>query len=200
MIDLLAELRTASRAVRQPHLDRLKGLGVSVAWAAQQSHDSGLPPFGVTAAEDAGDGLYQPSEGALHMVLPVVDDGALVDLVAFRSNDPGNWLLRTGHGWAMGMEQGMSRWLWSAPADPSARPPRYQLGQPPTLFSDPLDWLRGGGEGICVLDWGAPEVRYLDVLPELVCSTPAVRALLIQALSRPARLPKLSILEAAHVA
>lgn len=185
MIDLLSELRAATFSVRQPHLDRLKCLGVSIAWMADWAHDNLIHPFGVVTAEDAGDGLYQPGEGALHVILPVVEDGELVDLVAFRSTDSGSWMLRTGNGWALGLEKGLSAHMW---------------GQTVHLFSDPLDWLRGRGEGVCVLDWDAAEVHNLDVLQELVCSSPAVAALLTRALSRPARLPKLKLMETRNVA
>lgn len=193
---LLYELAQAALNVRQPHLDRIRGLGVSISWLA----DCSTYPFGVARCEPIGGGLYQPSEGKLHVVIPVIEDGVLIDLCAFRSTAPGEWLLRTGNGWALGLEQGLSEWMWHAPADPQAKPPRYQVGQPPTLFADPLDWLRGQGDGLCILDWGSPEIRSLDVLHHVICSTPAVAALLRRALTRPARLPQITVMEARHVA
>lgn len=183
MTDLLNELRAASAMVRQCHLDRLRGLGVSIGWMA----DIDPGPFGAQHCEDMGGGLYQPNPGAapLHFVFPVIQDGDLVDLVAFRTTDPGTWKLRTGHGWALGLARGVGHWLWSERVH---------------LFDTPLDWLRGRGDGICVLDWNAPEVVDLDVLPEVVCSSPAVARVFERALTRPTRLPKISFMEAARVA
>jgi len=195
MTDLLAEMGSAARDVRQVHLDRLRGLGVPISWLADAFwHEpypeiglgpAPLPPFGVSCCESVGGGLYQPGEGPLHVLLPVVEDGALVDLCAFRSADPGNWLLRVGNGWALGMDLGLSPHLWG----------------PVHVFSDPLDWLRGCGEGVAVLDWDSPEIRrQLDAVPEVVCSTPAVASVLTRALTRPVRIPKISIKEARNVA
>lgn len=180
---LIAELRHAAEDVRQPHLDRLRGLGVSIGWMA----DAETYPFGVAHCEPSGPGLYQPNPGAapLHMILPVIEDAALVDLIAFRSSDPGNWMLRTGIGWALGLARGVGHWMWSERVH---------------LFDTPLDWLRGRGDGICVLDWDAPEVRDLDVLPEVVCSSPAVAKAFERALTRPVHCPKISIMEARNAA
>lgn len=194
---LLQELAAAALAVRQPHLDRLRSLGVSIGWLA----DAPTYPFGVAHCEAIGGGLYQPSEGAVHVVIPVIEEGTLVDLCAFRSSAPGDWLLRTGLGWALGLEHGLNRHMWHQPADLSANPPRHQVGRPPILYADPLDWLRGQGEGVCVLDWDATaEIRRLDVLPHIVCSTPGVATLLRQALTRPPRLPRIEVMEALRVA
>lgn len=197
MIDLLSELRHAADGVRQPHLDRLKALGVSLGWLA----DCDVYPFGISRCEPAGEGLYQMGDGALHLIIPVLEDGVLVDLCAVRSDDPSNWLLRTGNGWALGVEKGIGPYVWYAPASvDGAGNVRHQVGKPTHIFSDPLDWLQGRGEGICILDWSAAEVRYLDVLSEVVCSDHGTAVLLERALTRPTRLPKISIMEAARVA
>jgi hypothetical protein len=200
-LDLLAELRSAAMAVRQPHLDRLRGIGVPIGYFAEWAMAYGVHPFGVANVEPIGSGHYQPGEGRLHIILPVIEDGVLVDLVAFRPDTAADWLLRTGNSTALGLEEGTERWTWYQPAyDRRHREKRHQVGQPAHLFSDPLDWMRGGGEGLCVVDWESPEIYRLDVLPELVCSTPTVAALLTRALSRPARLPKLSLMETRNVA
>ena len=182
MTDLLAELNSAARGVRQPHLDRLRALGVSIRWLAQTGMQ--IAPFGVAQSEVSKAGLYQvsPDAGLLNVIIPVVEDGALVDLCAFRTDDPGNWALRTGNGWALGLGQGMGEYMW---------------GLPVHLYSDPLDWLRGSGEGICVLDWASPEIHRLDVLENVVCSDQATAALLQRALTRPVRVPNISVLEVA---
>jgi len=161
---------------------------------------SPLPGFGVALCEPMGNGLYQPGEGHLHVIIPVVDRGVLIDLCAFRSASPGNWLLRSGLGWALGVDRGLDPWLWYRPADPAAKPPMHQVGEPTFIFSDPLDWLRGQGAGICVLDWESPDVRQLDVLAEVTCSTGTVAGLLTRALTRRVHIPKISIMEMRNAA
>lgn len=183
MTDLLTELRQAAADVRQVHLDRLNVLGVSIGFLA----DVEPHPFGVQHCEDLGRGLFQPSPGAapLHVIVPVLEDGELVDLCAFRTTNPGNWMLRAGNGWALGLARGLRHWTW-----------REQVH----LFDSPIDWLRGRGEGVCILDWDAPEVRDLDVLSEIVCSSPAVARELRRVITRPTRCPKISVMEAARAA
>jgi hypothetical protein len=198
MIDLEAEMTAAGKAVRQPHLDRLRVFGVSNATIAEAGMSHW--PFGVAAAEPLGNGLYQPGEGQLHIVLPVVEDWTLIDLMAFRPSVPGDWLLRTGNGFALGLEEGLGVWTAYLPADPAAVPPRYQVGSPLHLFSDPLDWVRGGRQGVCVVDWGSPDIRRLAGLPVVTVSDHATGKLLRQALTRPVQFPKIEIMGVAHAA
>ena len=194
---LLSELRHAASLVRQSHLDRLRSFGVSIGWLA----DCGTHPFGVVKAEPAGAGSYQPGEGTPHLILPVVEEGVLTDLCAVRSAEPSSWWLRTGNGWALGLERGLNQWTWHSPAsvDTDGKV-RHQVGKPTHIFSNPLDWLQGAGEGLCLLDWSAAEVRYLDVLPEVTCSDRETALLLEQALRRPERLPNIKVMEAQRAA
>lgn len=176
--DLRLELRSAAFAVRQPHIDRLKALGVPLAALA----DYPVHPFGVARVEPVGTGIYQPGEhGAPHYVLPVLLDGELADLVAFQPSDPGNWLLRTGAGWCLGLNEPVGLLTW-----------RDSIN----LWSTPLDWLRAGSGDLCVLDWDASEaIRTLDVLPHLVCDNRATAERLRRALMPPIHMPKISIRE-----
>jgi hypothetical protein len=195
-VNFLAELKQAAFAVRQAHLDRLRSLGISVAWLA----DCPVFPFGIADCEPSGAGLYQPNPGAgaPHLILPVLENGALVDLVAFRSAYPDSWLLRTGNGFALGLEQGMEPWMWYAPADLSAKPPKHQVGKPTHIFSNPLDWLQGQGDGLCVLDWGSPEFYRLDALRAVTVTDNETAKLLTDALARPARLPAIALKELSY--
>ena len=196
-MNLHHELEVATTAVRQRHLDQLRALGVPMSFLADVGQEHA--PFGMAKAEPVGAGLYQPGEGTPHLILPVVEDGVLVDLCAVRTSDPSNWMLRTGNGWSLGLEQGLNRWTWYAPASvDSAGKVRHQVGKPAHVFSKPIDWLQGGGEGLCVLDWSAAEVRYLDVLPEVTCSDSETALLLEQALRRPVRLPNIKVMEVAQ--
>lgn len=194
-VDLYAELRAAAFNVRQVHIDRLRALAVSLRWIAGAS----TFPFGVAHCEASG-GLYQPldADAPLHLVLPVLDEGVLVDLVAFRTTAPDSWLLRTGNGFALGLQQGLDPWLWYAPADLNARPPKHQVGKPTRIFSNPLEWLQGEGDGLCVLDWGSPEFYRLDALRAVTVTDNETAKLLTDALARPARLPAIALKELSY--
>jgi hypothetical protein len=173
---LQSELDTASRALTINHLRALERLGVSRDTICTATRYGCL---GVRPVTDAGAGLYLPDEdGEPHVIVPVWEDGALVDLCAFRTDNPTAWMLRSGHSWALGLERGLEPHTW---------------GDPVTLADTPLDWLRVGG--LCVLDWQAPEIRFLVGVPSLVCQTPEQASLLRTALTAPVRLPHISVLE-----
>jgi hypothetical protein len=193
-VNLAGELAAAAGMVRQPHLDRLWSLGVPKWFIAERGER--LPPIGVAHVEASRGGLYQPLPGAgtSCLILPVIEDGDLIDLVAFRSTSPDDWLLRTGNGFALGLEDGMGRWLWYAPADLDAKPPKHEVGRPTHLFANPLDWMQGGGAGVSVLDWSSPEIHRLDVLPRVTVSDQATAALLDHALRRPVRVPQIDVI------
>jgi hypothetical protein len=177
MTDLLYELRSAAGRVRQPHLDRLKALGVPMRALAHCPTYG----FGVVNAEDVGQGLYQPCDhGDTHLVLPVLFEGCLVDLVAFRAADPGGWLLRTGHGWCLGLNEPVGLLTW-----------RDSI----SLRATPIDWMRADQDGLCILDWSAVEqIHGLDVLPHIACDDHATADNLRRALTRPVRLPTISVM------
>lgn len=176
--DLERELCEAAHAVTHAHLKQMVALGVG--WPTIGELGRNHYGFGVARMCDAGDGLYHPGDDEPHLILPVFENGELVDLCAFRSDDPLNWLLRTGCGWALGLEWGLGRHTW---------------GDPVPLAVSPLDWLRGGAEGLCILDWDAPEVHYLADLPHVVCSSPDLARRLRSALAKPVRFPEISVKE-----
>ena len=171
---LEGELQAVGRATTTIHFKMLESLGVDRGFACDLWRNG--YGFGVQHCRDAGGGFYEPDEGPLHLILPVYEDGALVDLCAFRSANPDGWLLRTGNGWAQGLERGLEPHSW----------------EPALLWSTPLDWLRAGGRGLCVLDWGAGEVRLLRELPAIICQNPILESRLRSALSKPPRLPTIS--------
>lgn len=172
-IDLLVELQAAVARVRQPHLDRLQTLGVGGRTIAMMGHY--FPPLGVVSAMETGNGLYEAGEGTECVVMPVHADGALVDLVAFRTDRPSRWLLRTGIGWALGSDQ--------------VCVPDWD-NEPLPIWRTPLDWLIAAGTGLCILDWDAPELRDL-LLVEAIEADRDIGRRLLDILSRPARLPRL---------
>jgi hypothetical protein len=175
--DLEAELFSGADRVRQPHLDRLGALGVTPAAVAALNRD--WPAFGVVEAEVGTDGLFTPGGGLVHIVMPVVDGGALIDLVAWRSDNPLRWWLRTGLGWLLNADPCLAS-RWDA--------------QHLTLHSSPLDWLRACDQGAweaggVVLDFDAPDLAALRNYDTIVCSDERVTALLKRTLAKPSRLP-----------
>jgi hypothetical protein len=176
MTYLQEELWSAIRNVKQRHLDYLRAQGVSKLTIAElgSRHFS----FGVANVSDDGAGLYVPDEdGAPHLVLPVYEDGVLVDLCAFTTAAPAKWKLRAGQGWALGLFDGFHRHWWHGGA---------------ILSSTPIDWLRNGAHGLCVLDWASPEVSRLADLETVEVENLTVANVLTKALTKPPRLPKIT--------
>ena len=177
-IDLSNEMRAAGQASTLLHFKHLLALGVPRATVAElRRNDWG---WGIVKAVDVGDGLYRPGDGPLNLVLPVFDDGDLIDLVAFRSGSPGDWKLRTGLGLALGLEHGWERHQW----DDEVK-----------LSLTPLGWLRNGCDGLCIVDWDAPDISMLASVPSIICPTRESAAHLRQALTRPQQLPPITVKE-----
>lgn len=179
--DLAAELRQAQASATPATLYRrqLLALGVpSVTLAMLKGVEAW--GYGVVKASAGEGGLYLPGEGPPHLLLPVREDGELVDLVAFRSSEPHNWRLRAGNGWALGMDWGL---------EPFTR------GWPVPVHETPLDWLKAKMAGICILDWDAPDLFSLLAIERLDCATPELARMLRAALTRPANLPLISVRE-----
>ena len=178
MIDLSNEMRAAGQASTPLHFKHLLGLGVPRATVAELRRDDW--GWGIVKAVDVGDGLYRPGDGPLNLVLPVCDDGDLIDLVAFRSGNPADWLLRTGRGLALGLEQGWERHHWDDEVE---------------LSLTPLDWLRNGCDGLCIVDWDAPDIAMLASLPRIVCPSAGAASQLRRAITRPQPLPSIYVKE-----
>lgn len=178
MHQLEVELSVAASAVRPEHLRPLVDLAVS--WPTIGELGRHHPGLGIVRAKEGEDELYILGDGEPHLVLPVYEIGELIDLVAFRSGDPERWLLRSGYGWALGLEEGLGRHTW---------------GDHVPLSVSPLEWLQRGAQGLCVLDWSAPELHYLNDIGHLVCSSDRLSKHLRAALAKPVRFPKISIEE-----
>lgn len=176
MTELEQELRSAALAVRVPDVARIRAMGMlnPGLLAVNERHH----PFGITSVTDAGGGQYVPDpDGSRALIVPVYDCGELVDLVAFNTITPERWLLRHGLGWALGLEEGLERFRW---------------GDPLPLHKTPLDWLKAGCDGLCVIDWEAPEVSTLADFPTLLIRDDALERRTIAALTKPSRLPQIA--------
>src|SRR5690554_3957918 len=96
---LINEIESACDNVRNAHLDRLQSLGVTSTTIATLG--AVQVPFGVMGCDYLGGNLYQPGGDVPHIVQPIYDDGALIDLIAWRTAEPQKWLWRTGAAWAL---------------------------------------------------------------------------------------------------
>ena len=183
--DLAAELEAAAGRVTQAHLDRLAALGIAPATIAGLGRHA--ISFGVAHIVGIEPGLYAPGDGAPHIVQPVFENWALVDLVAWQTTAPDRWLRRTGAGWALNADN----------ADFIDR-----FGGPPVLLhATPLDWLRAGATGTVILDWSSPRIERLRWHEEVCCATAALAETLRCRLTEALRLPDITIApEVSHAA
>lgn len=176
--ELQAELFSAAARVTQGHLDRLRGLGVSPATIAALGRS--YVPFGVVNLTTESTGTYQPGDGAAHIVQPVVEDGELIDLVAWHTLRPGRWWLRNGVGWAINPE-GLGEF------------DRWGDG-PPVLHASPLDWLRAGGTGSVILDWSnRVAINELRAHDSIACASSELAGTLRKAMMATVRMPSFTV-------
>jgi len=142
-----------------------------------------VAPIGVANAETDSHGHYMPGEGPLHLIQPVHAGDVLVDLVAWRSGDPGETWLRTGHGWAIGESDLLAFDRWHGDL---------------MLHASPLDWLRAGATGAVILDWSAPEIARLRDHDRIRCATATLAAALRRAIAATIHMPDIIALEDPH--
>jgi hypothetical protein len=145
---LLRELLHASKVAREPRLEGVIG-------ALGLAHEGSLWGFDFVAFTESA---YRPllgGDGAL--IVPVFDDGLIVDLVACRVADRH---IATRHGAARALGED---WIDLAALN------RSRL----VLFSDPLRWLMAGRRGAVVLDWHQARVL-LDGVDRITCDSPAL--------------------------
>ncbi|WP_022687178.1 hypothetical protein [Sphingomonas phyllosphaerae] len=181
--DLERLYASAVKNVRQPHLDRLRAAGVTPATIARLG--SAYPPFGVLCGEVERSNRFNAGEGKPHVIQPVVEGCGLIDLVAWRVGEPARWGLVSGLGWLLNADTCLgSRW----DADKL------------TLHATPLDWLRADAHGGVVLDWHAPDLAWLRSFSLIECGDALLAISVRRALSKPRRLPVITVAEVRHVA
>ena len=169
---LYDEMCAATARVRQPHIDRLLALGVP--GKAIASLGSRELPFGISTIERMERGLYQPGDGPLHVLSPVYVGGEIIDIVAWRSDAPGNWAWRTGLGWALGADLLAPRWD----------------SDPMPIYATPLEWLSHAGEGMCILDWESSELDEIRTFTSIEADD-TIAARIVRALNKPRRVPNI---------
>ena len=146
---IVAELADANRHRSHPDLaEVLAALGLT---------DVRSPAWGFDAVVPEGN-TYRPAEateqGHQAAIVPAVEEGAVVDLVAQGLNS-GRMLSRLGATTVIG-------------ADEIER--ARQSGEPLIVFTDGLSWLRGHARGVVVLNWQEAG-RVLEGVETLLCRT-----------------------------
>ena len=138
LIDIDAEFDRALERATAAHYARLIKRGVT-------SRTLYINPamFGAERIETFADGTYQPAaSGKSAIVQPVcpyyeIGDLCPHDLVAWHPDNPSRWWLRLGVGALINGEA-----VFDA----------GYLDHPLQVHSCPLNWLRGGAEGVVILD------------------------------------------------
>ena len=102
--------------------------------------------------------LYEPDElGTEHLIVPVIEGGAVADLLAFRAEKPERWWLRTGIGAVLGQDTIDRAEFFNDPKHPED--PEGSI----RVFRSPLSWLRAECAGCVILDWRVATSRLAGV-------------------------------------
>lgn len=122
---------------------RLEALGIEGRFVAELGAACAI---GVGRVHLSHDGKrWEPGGPDARLLLAVMDSGELADIIAVSTSHPDQVARRTGFGWCLGFNR-----FEQALADAVLAERRTTL----RVFADPVEWLRGRGRGICVVDWG----------------------------------------------
>jgi hypothetical protein len=185
---LLSEFAAYASAVEKIHDKALARRGVLDSWLNAPTAPS---RYGVAHGQTTEAGDWLPSEtGKLFVILPepplaMIDapewpTSALIDLIAFRPDNPTCWWSRTGASVLLN-------------GDAVAKADFFD--RPLVIHPDPLAWMVSGGEGVVVLDWSAHLPFYLSG-PILAASSLALAERLDQALNHPPPRTKILVSQA----
>jgi hypothetical protein len=132
--------------------------------------------------------IFTPAEfgdGPIHIVVPALASGTIVDYAAFRPERPQHWGLRTGDGQFLGhddVRRAIKGYGWGADL--------ATLHLVPT----PLAWLQGDGQGSVVLDDFQHDSAFvLREVERIIVPSPAYARELRRRLIPPLRLPEIVI-------
>lgn len=183
---LAALCARACANVRQMHIDRLRALGVSP--AALATLGARQLPFGALMIETDDAGRWWPDDaGFPAMVVPVVERGEEIDIIAFRTDAPARWWWRVGIAAMLGADL----------LDLTFLP-----GDRLHVVSTPIGWIAAAGEAVCILDWDCPDLELAPLRDrdELVCDSHMLAARLRKRLSQPRRVPSITYQREARIA
>jgi len=143
-------------------------------------------PLGVGRIHEGKDGLFEHCvDGERRIIVPVWENGGVIDLIAVNPGQPGRWSWRIGQGWALG-------------ADEFVRP-RFEDG-PVDVLPTPMAWLRDGARATAILDFDSPElVPALRTCGSIQTDTKTARLIRL-AFARPRPLPEIIVARGARYA
>lgn len=176
------DLLAAQSNVRQSHIDRVLDLGLTSEAVAKVGRNQ--LPFGVLRIATEKERWWPDPQGFWAMVVPVLENGREIDIVAFRTDQPTRWWWRIGCAPFLGAD--LLHSLWD--------------DGPLRIAATPLDWLREGGEALTILDWDAP---YFDLIPllnreRLMCADDLLAVRLRKRLANRPELPSIIARVASH--
>ena len=109
----------------------------------------------VTTLSGEPPALYEPDElGTEHLIVPVIEGGAVADLLAFRVEKPERWWLRNCLGAVLGQDV-----IDKAEFFSDTECPESSL----RVFRSPLSWLRHDCAGAVILDWRVAACRLAGI-------------------------------------
>jgi hypothetical protein len=153
--DLERELLEAAARMPMSAMRRLWAMGAEKRLTARLL---GTGNLGI-AQVMLGEATWEPEGPDRRLLLAVRRDGELIDVAALASHARNEWALRTGLGWALGMDL-----IDDAHRELVCGAKRLRL----RLHATPFDWLAAGGDGLCVLDWCQSALSELRLLGERV--------------------------------
>lgn len=180
-LDIEAEFDRAIERTNRTHYDRLINRGV-----ASRTLYVNPVMFGVERIEVFEDGTYQPAPSGkpaiVQPVCPYYEIGDLCphDLVAWHQDDPNKWWLRLG--------------IATLINDEAVETARH-LDRPLEVHETPLDWLRGGAEGVVILDWSCHLPLWLGGANRIVAPNSDLAERIDQAFQAPHQIPEIRIRE-----
>lgn len=153
--DLQAEIMGAAAAMPFSAVQRLIRMGADKRLVAHLTGYGDMGTGNVTLTRNG----WEPEGPDRRLLIAVRRLGVLLDIVAVASHVRNEWALRTGLGWALGID---------AIEDAHAALMRDEKRVRLKLHATPFDWLAAGGDGLCVLDWCPASLAELRFLGERV--------------------------------
>jgi len=154
-LELGREMLEASARMPFAAMKRLVTMGADRRFVSRLHGAGDLGVAQVTVSKTG----WEPLGPDRRLLLAVRRDGELIDAAALASHSRNEWALRTGDGWALGMDL-----IDDAHRALAGEQNRLRV----RLYGTPFDWLAGGGDGLCVLDWSQAALMELRLLGERV--------------------------------
>ncbi|SNT15742.1 hypothetical protein SAMN06295912_1508 [Sphingomonas laterariae] len=178
-MSLSSEMAHYADALKHPHCEWLRAHG-GTEWPLLTA--KGILGIGRAAIDPTGDRWGPDEAGALHFMVGVVEDGALVDIIAFSPDAPSRWALRTWNGTILGMDN-VRRAQGAFPGEVVML----------RMVGTPLEWI-GDTTAACVIDGysaqASAEIREVQSID--VPNSKLAQALRLQ-LTKPPRIPEINI-------